>query len=277
MGAEHTKFILSLGIIIVPVLVFWLILKYRHHRTRIRQLAINRFTTDHGWHYEPYGDLSEREYITSLLSNYRNYNISGFSDLISGEYKGQPFRIVSGWLNRLTFGYVQHLSVMVLEVPGLMPHFFITPEQHPLIRRIDLAKEFVLHPAELQTSGLEAYIPTGYQIEALQILEPDTLEWIKRLGLSIELHGSYVYVYYRTKLTPSNIEQELASVLPLVKSIQGLQSLQPVGEQTTELQTSAMINKLANRSVIDVASILIVSLAAIFLGAVLTLMALGKW
>lgn len=160
---------------------------------RMQKLFFNELAASLGFSYAPRGDMSTVS--GHLFSKGHNRKMT---NVLTGMYQGKPIRLydyrytIGSGKNEQTFYYV----VGEVSIDGTLPHliveprtFFSSPFTPTGLKALSLEGDFNKH--------FNVYATEGKEIEALQVLQPDTmaalLDDYKELGF--ECFGAKTYLY----------------------------------------------------------------------------------
>ena len=189
---------------------------------KARNSFMRRFALITGFQYIP-----ETEDIGSNVPYLQIGHDRYLSDVVSGNFRDYPLRFFNF---NCTEGYGKSQRSIVFTAARLsyrasLPHIFLDAHHHFFSEDLIFELE---NPIDINVGGeiikLEGdfnkyftlYAPKGYEIETLQIFQPDTMaeliEYAKKF--SLEFYGSDLYVYSRKVITSG---KDLYALYDLVK------------------------------------------------------------
>jgi hypothetical protein len=219
---------LGLGLALLAI-IFGLIwaLWIGPNRWSDRTDAVKRLAEEQGWQYFPEMqvvlDPSKRPTPAGLKGSL----LATFKELqqyfrVLGEVRGQLFVLSVLTVGRPNHFLAQRLTVVGFEVPRESPHILIVPKRARFMGRLTLKNEYHLRPMELLDSNIEAYVPKGFAIESLQVLEPDVLELIRDERIVVELEGPSVRFIWPDFMPANRILPALDAAVRIKQLLQGV-------------------------------------------------------
>jgi hypothetical protein len=159
------------------------------------------------------------------------------ADLVQGSVGSEKFEFVNIIFAREIQDVTEFYGVFSMPLTGKSPHLLVLPDRQGFLSPIEIRNELDLKPAELAGGHVKVYAPENYEIEALQILQPDVLERLRQLKLIVEVTPVAVNV-----ITKSLNSQEMESLLPqammLAGLMKGIRSVGQIGDESPILQRS---------------------------------------
>lgn len=137
------------------------------------------------------------------------------SDIVTGSYNNLPLRI---FLYQLTQGSGRSQqtwqdTVFEIDFPVQLPSLMLAKKGHTLGGGLDVANEFKGNKLQLEgnfSENFDLLVPSGLQVEALQVFTPDVMDVLQNLKSdfrAIELAGNKGYIYINGYINKSSALQ----------------------------------------------------------------------
>jgi hypothetical protein len=124
---------------------------------------------------------------------------------------------------------------------------------------------------ELEGRAVQLYVPVGFEIEALEVLEPDVWEALEREKMVVELNGPAARFFWPNYLPAEHMLASLERAAGVVEKLYGLAPSELTEHQRPELGVNRVVSGASNittKQVVRAAYIVV----TIILGGLIILM-----
>jgi len=264
-------FLAELGVFVVlPYLVIRAV-RAGDAKEASRIQAFRDLAEDQGWKYlDGRYDFAPKDLANSVLAAFKGLH-EDFRLL--GAKSGRLFVWSEISIDRPTHFLSEKLTLVEFELPRVSPHVLIVPRGLNLIGAVSLENDYRLRAMELEGRPVKLYVPEGFEIEALQVLEPDAWGAMVRGHVALEFLGPTLRFIWTRRLEPSEAMQALEDMSALMKRLYGVAETEIQGPRAAKMKVNPVVRWVSNLSMEQVLYIFL----GVFMAGVIVLQFSHDW
>jgi len=244
----------ELGIFVVlPFLVIRAV-RAGGNKASVRIQAFRDLAWDQGWKYlDGRYDFAPRDLTNSVLAAFK---VGHEAFRLLGTRHGRLFVWSEVSIDRPTHFLAEKLTLVEFELPRVSPHVLIVPQGLNFIGAASLEDDYLLRPMELEGHPVKLYVPEGFEVEALQVLEPDVWELMVRGHVAVELMGPTMRFIWTRRLERVEAVGALDEMVGLMGRMYGVAESELQGPRPVRMKMNPLVRWVSNLSMDQIAYLL---------------------